>query len=492
MRWDIECRAARSLRKVSIGACAAWLVMGCGGLDRELLEDLFDGRGHGHSGGGHGHGGNGGGGDDCGLITSDDVLRSVAHDLASLDGDDRSSQRYLSLAALSNAGTCGARLNEARAALVKLVNSLSIDTTPTQLVAIDAGETLYRLDMRDYGWDRELEVGGIDYADAWEAIIASSPYAVPFVGDDADSAKADSGTSVPVLPGSAFVAAASNAPLYYGLLAIPDNVDGFILDELGIDVAANRIDEAAIRAGLGGTGVGGAEFLAERHDIEIRAGYLWQIFSDEDGAQALIDDPSSTPPSAERELAFTLPNGLLAHVLANADGQRIDDSALTLDTDEANFRATIARSYTKFRAQGVQPTDLLRDIALNDPRFDDEEKARIRNLYPSAGELGRIVEADRTQFVAAALARIGLDIDARDPIDATFREFDRDVDADTAAAELFVSRDELLDNLILLQPAMGVLRQGSLDRQDFEVFYQDSLCILGVVNENQADPALCE
>jgi hypothetical protein len=492
MRFDVEHEKARRLGQALIGACAVWLLTGCGRLDRELLEGLFDGRGHGHSGGGHGHGGNGGGGDDCGFISSDEVLRNVARDVASLDADDRSAQRYLTLADLSNAGSCGAGLDEARAALVKLVNSLSLDTTLAQLVPIDAAETLYRLDMRNYAWDREVQIAGTPFVDAWEAIAASSPYAVPWVGADADSITTDTGTTRPVLPGSAFVAAASSAPLYYGVLGIPEDVDAFILDELEIDVAANRIEEEAIRAGLGGTGVGRAEFLAERHDIEIRAGYLWQIFSDEDGAQALIDDPSSTPPSAERELAFTLPNGLLAHVLADAEGQRIDDSALTLDAEQTNFRATIAHSYSKFRAQGVQPTDLLRDIALNDPRFDDQEKARIRNLYPPAAELARIVDADRTQFVAAALARINIDIEEPDPIDATFLEFDRDVGADRAAAELFVSRDELLDNLALLDPAMGVLRTGTLDRQDFDVLYRSSLCILGVVNENQVDPGVCE
>ena len=492
MRFDIERRAVRGLRHSVIGACAAGLVLGCAGLDRELLEDLFDGRGH--SGGGHGHGGGGGGGgggNECGFVSSDEVLRTVANDLSSLDADDQASQRYLTLTDLSNAGTCGADLGEARAALAKLVNSLSLDPTVTQPVAIDAAETLYRLDIRDYAWNRAVEVDGADFVDAWEAIVASSPYAVPFVGEQADAAKAAAETSVPVLLGSAFVAAASNAPLYYGLLGIPEDVDGFILDDLQIDVAANRVDEEAIRAGLGGTGVGRLEFLAERHEIGTRVGVLWQIFSDEDGAQALIDDPLGTPPSEERELAFTLPNGLLAHVLADAVGQRIDDSALTLDTDVNNFRATIAHSYTKFRAQGVEPTDLLRDIALNDPRFDVEEKERIRNIYPSAGELARIVDDDRI-LPASALARLNLDIDDRDPIDATFLEFDRDVDADTAAGELFIPTEELLANLNILDPAMAVLDGGRLDRQDFDALYLDSLCIIAVVNENTVDPSLCQ
>lgn len=494
MRSDIGRRTVRDLRHSLIGACAAGLVLGCSGVDRDLLEDLFDGRGHGHSGGGHGHGGHGGGGgggDDCGFVSSDEVLRLVAADVVSLDNDDQPFARYLSLTDLSNAGTCGADLNEARAALVKLVNSLSVEPVVTPLVAIDVAETVYRLDMQAYDWNRAVEVDGADFVDAWEAIIASSPHAVPFVGDDADSATANTGTTVPVLPGSAFVAAASSAPLYYGLLGIPEDVDSFILNELAIDIPTNLADEETVRAGLGGTGVGRFEFLAERHDIEVRAGFLWQILSDEAGAPALLDDPSSTPPSEERELVFTLPNGLLAHVLADADGQRIDDSALTLDTDESNFRAVIARSYTKFRAQGVTPTDLLRDIALNDPGFDDEEKAAIRNLYPAAAELARIVDNDRIG-PAAALARIGLDINDRDPIDPTFREFDRDVDADTAAGELYIPTEELLDNLALLDPALGVLDGGSVDRQDFDALYLESLCILGVVNDNTVDPALCE
>jgi hypothetical protein len=495
MRFDIERRAMRGLTHSLIGACAAGLVLGCSGVDRELLEGLFDGRGHGHSGGGHGHGhgggGAGGGGSDCGFVSSDELLQAVAADVASLDNDDQQFARYLSLVDISNAGVCGADLDEARAALVKLVNSLSIETVVTPLIAIDVDETIFRLDMQVYGWNRAVEVDGTDFVDVWEAIIASSPHAVPFVGAQADAAVDDTGTSVPVLSGNAFVAAASSAPLYYGVLGIPEDVDGFILNELAIDIQANRVDEEVVRAGLGGTGVGRFEFLAERHDIEVRAGFLWQIFSDENGAQALTDDPLSTPPSEEREFAFTLPNGLLAHVLADADGQRIDDSALTLDTDESNFRSVIARSYMKFRAQGVTPTDRLRDIALNDPRFDAEEKEAIRNLYPSGGELARIVDADRI-VPAAALARIGLDINDRDPVDATFLEFDRDVDADTAAAELYVSTEELLSNLALLDPALAVLDGGSVDRQDFDALYLDSLCILGVINENQVDPSLCE
>lgn len=493
MAFDVRQATSRGLRRGLISACAAGLMLGCAGVDRELLEDLFGGDGQGHPGGGHGgHGGGGPGPGDCGFISSDDVWRTVAADLNTLDADDQPFARYLTLANQFNAGTCGEALDPSRAALEKLVNSVSSSTTLSRLTAVDADLTLYRLDLQDYDWDRAVDVDGTPFVDAWEAIVGSSPYAVAFVGADADDVKADSGTNVPVLFGDAFVATASSAPLYYGLLDIPEDVDGFIQDDLGIDVAANRLEEEAVRAGLGGTGVGALEFLVERHGIEFRTGSLWQIFSDENGAQALIDDPLSTPPSEERELAFTLPNGLLAHVLADADGQRIDDSALTLDTNETNFRATIARSYTRFRAQGVAPTDLLREIVLADPdRFDQEELEQIRSIYPSAGELDRIASADFS-LTAAALEQLGLDPAAADPIGALALAFDRDVDAETAAAALYVSTEELLQNLNLLDPAMAVLDGGKLDRQDFDQLYAPSLCILSVVSENAVDPEICD
>lgn len=496
MTLDVRRAKCRGLERGLVGACVAALMLGCAGVDRELLEDWFDGRGHGHPGGGHGQGGNGGGAGgspgDCGFISSDQVWRSVAADLRALDAEDQPFARYLTLANEFNAGTCGAALDPSRAALEKLVNSVSTSTTLSRLVAVEANLTLYRLDLRDYDWDRSVEVGGASFSDAWEAIVGSSPYAVPFVGADADDVNTRTGASVAVLLGDAFVAAAATAPLYYALLDIPEDVDGFVQDDLGIDVEQNRIDEEAVRAGLGGTGISASEFLVERHDLAARTGVLWQIFSDEGGAEALLDDPLSTPPSEERELTFTLPNGLLAHVLAGEDGQRSDDSALTLDTGESNFRATIARSYTKFRAQGVTPIDQLLELVLADPdRFELDELEQIRSVYPSAAELALIARSDFEQ-TALALANLGIDPGVPDPIDAAFLAFERDVDAARAAAALYVSTDDLLTNLILLDPALSVLDGGRIDRQDFDQVYAESLCILSVVNDNTVALDACQ
>jgi len=474
------------------GACLV-MAAGCAGLDPDVIGDVLNGAGH----SGHGHGGHGTPppppASSCGgFFSSDDVFQEIAVDLARMDAEDQPFTRYLTLANEANAVGCGAALDSSRAALNKLVNSLSLDATVSQLVPVDADLTLYRLDLRDYTWDRQVEVDGLQFADAWEAIVASSPYAIPYVGDDADDVALDSETAVPVLFGSAFVAAASAASVYYGVLDIPENVDDFLLDDLAIDVEQNRADQAVVRAGLGGTGQGFAEFLVERHEIEVRAGYVWQIFSDADGASALQADPLATPPSEEREIVFTLPNGLLGHVLADSDGQRIDESDLIIDTNENDFRAKIARSFMRIRGQGVSATDEIRQLVLDNPDDFGGDVQEILALYPAADDLEDILASDRARF-AQALEQAGVDIDTvPEPVSNAFASFDRDVVLSTAAGDLYVTADDLEANLNLLDPAMSVLDGGSMDRDDFTALYAFNLCVLGVVNENQPDPALCD
>jgi hypothetical protein len=498
MNMDVRRRRVSLSGGAWLGSfCLAAIAMGCSAVDPGLLGDVLNGHGDGHPGGHHGGGHPPDGGPTAtpctGFLSSDEMYREIDVDLANLDADDQPFTRYVSLANEANARGCGGGLDLQRAALSKLVNSVSTSPLVSLPVAIDVDLTLYRLDIRDYGWDRAVTVGGNSFSDGWEAIIASSPYAVPFVGDDADDAVVDSETTVPVLLGNAFVAAVSTAPLYYGLLGIPEDLDSFIREDLLIDVAGDRADHSVVRAGLGGSGLGRNEFLAERFQLGARAGYLWQIFNDLDGADALIDDPLGTPPAQERELLFTLPNGLLGHAVADTNGNRIDESDELLDTNENDFRGKVARSYFRLRPRGMSVTDELRQVVLDNPGdYSPEEVAGVLATYPDANGLSSILADDRAVF-AAALARAGVDIDAApEPIGQTFAEFDRDVTAATAAGDLFVTTEDLVNNLDLLDPALGVLADGFIDRDDFTALYLQSLCILGVVNENMPDPAVCE
>lgn len=423
----------------------------------------------------------------CDVGSLDDLLQAINADLVSRDADDQPFTRYFSLRDRASKLGCGSELDGERAALSKMLNSVSIEPTLAAPLAVDADQTLFRIDLRDYSLDRALSVGGQRFPDGWEALLAAVPSALELVGDDADDAKSDTQTAVPVLFGSAFIAAAARAPLYYSLLGIPADVDDFLSEELGVDVAGGE----GVRAGFSAAAQGGQrELLAERFDLGTRIGYVWQI---SEFGGSLFEDPLGSP-SGERELSFTLPNGLLGHVLADGNGRVRSASNVLIDAAEADGRARIATSFFASRAQGVDVSDEVRNFVLANPgEFDPAERAAILALYPAAAELEEILANDRDQFVARALQQINLDIASEpDPITRSFRDFSAPVDAATAAGELFVSADELLDNLDLLDPSLAPLAGGTVSRERFDAAYLSALCTLGVTAENQVDQALCD
>jgi hypothetical protein len=500
-------KASRSIARTVLGG--VWLaavVSGCGssasdpGSIGALPEGLRGGdhggpshrhhsRHHGNSNGGNSNGGGGNGGgavQACGPQDQDQLFTSINEDLLRLDAADRPFTRYLSLADRAHLVGCGAALDGERAALNELINSVSLDARLSALVPVDADRTLYRIDLRNFGFDRPLVVNGKRSTDAWEALIAESPYALPYVGDDADQASAATRTTVPVLFGDAFVAAAARAPLYYALLDIPANADDFLLNDLGIDLGNSETARAGFEAAAQG---GTASFLAQRADIEVRSGVAWQISEFGD----LFDDPLGDA-DGEREIVFTLPNGLQGHILADANGRVTATSNALVDVTESDFRAHIATSFFRSRAGGVQLTDQVRDFARANPdNFSAADLAAIRAAYPGQRALQQILDADRAVF-STALQRLGLDIaTAPEPVSQSFSNFDADVDLATAAADLLISPEDLRQNLSLLDPVFSVLgaQGGKIDRDDFNTLYRGAACIFTTVLENQVDPKRC-
>jgi hypothetical protein len=170
-------------------------------------------------------------------ISYDEIYQRVQADLFSQDADDRPFTRYLSLTNRYNAGICSDDLDRDRWAMAKMVNMLSINTGLVEPVAIDREQTLYRINLRDYDWNREVEVEGEDFDDLWEAFITIDPYAVPFVGDEADTVRLQSETDLAVLNVDMLLDTAIVGNLYYAAIGIDvdETLDEFIRRDLGID-----------------------------------------------------------------------------------------------------------------------------------------------------------------------------------------------------------------------------------------------------------------
>jgi len=437
------------------------------------------------------------------LFDFDSLYQEVARDLAIQDNDDALTTRYIALTNRFTAGVCAdTTLDKDRQAMFKMVNALSTETSVRVPEPVDPAQTIYRIDLKDYGWDVAVDVvdavGNVQSFDnRWDAIAAFNPYAVPFVGDDADDAVADSGTQFPVMFADSMLDTATIGNLYYALIDVNvlDTLDNFILNDLAIDVAQNLIDEDQVRAGTTKSRISRQDRVVQRDEIEIRQGVLWQSFDfNDDQNESIFDNPFGFAEGGT-EAIFTLPNGMLGYIIADAASNIVEDSDILLDTNQNNFRAITSVSCSNCHAQGLIPVvDEVREIALSNARVSGlvaDEVEQLRAVYPAASEFAQIVEDDSTQFYKNALSRATVDLQGGDPLSSVFFRFDQDMTLEDAAGDLGLLPAELEDNLDLLNPALGVLDDNTLDRDDFTQFYVDSLCRLQIVGDNAPDPVLC-
>jgi mono/diheme cytochrome c family protein len=434
------------------------------------------------------------------LVDFDQLFQTVNRDLRSADSKDQPFLRYISLTNRYTAGVCAkGGLDKDRQALTKMLNMLSVNATIENVVAVDKDDTIYRMDLRDFDWDRAVSVDGRNFNDVWEAIAANNPYAVKFVGDDADDLERDSQTDFPIMFADQMLEVATIGNLYYATIDVDVNqpLSAFISNDLGIDLQANLDEENLIRAGTTRSRISRQDRLVERDDIEVRGGALWQSFDfDADVAnESIFQDPFGFAPGGT-EAIFTLPNGLLGFIIADANDNIVQDSDILLDTNQNNFKAVTSVSCSNCHAAGFIPVvdevgaaDLAnaRSIGLN-----RDEVEELQAIYITPQAFAKQVQDDSTGFYQRALQLAELPTTGGDPVSNVFLRFDADMTLKDAAGDLGLTPDELGRNLQLLDPVLSVLRQGTLDRDDFTALFVASLCTLSSPLENQPDPAVCD
>jgi hypothetical protein len=449
----------------------------------------------------------------------DSQIEKMAADMGSLDTEDQPFTRYLTVTYSSNAGECGRALQRQRYALFKTINSVSTDTRVHQPVAIDADETIFRVDIRDYKWDRDIDLEDdqvVDFTDAWEAIIAdpaAAPYAIQYQGDQADDLVLDSATTVPFLPVNAFVQAVEFGDLYYTLIGAKANLFDFEKQVLLIDTQAELDDDNVMRAGFSNSGVSKQERVLNRFDSGIANGLNYWISFDFDGGNG--GDRAFVAAGIERDIAnesiyanpldfafaggeaiFSLPNGLQAYYVANAAGARLATAPIgvVIDPAQNNGLVTNGASCNSCHNAGmITFTDTVRQfVEDNRTQFDNDTYESVLAQYPDAVTFKKAMDKDSAVHVAA-LEEAGVPAGVPDPISRVYLDFQLgDVTLEQAAGELAVPVDQLRQDLDLLDPRLSVLNDegGAVSRKIFDDTFFDSVCQLQSVNTNA--PANCQ
>jgi mono/diheme cytochrome c family protein len=391
------------------------------------------------------------------FLTMREEIALIAKDIESVESSRQPFVRYLTLSNLANARDSKGELLESegqlevyRAALGKLLNSVSSGGRIVAPVAVNENKTIYRLDLRDYGWSR----------DDWESIIVTGyPYGLRgMVAQDEGDIEKLSGSKSAWMRADWFVFAVSQPPFYHDLLRLP-KTEQELEKQQQVDTLANLRDDRALRAGFRLSGVSQGNRLIERH--EAGTGMYWKSYDFTPlvitGGHDLFRSPlgpvgAGLTKNKDREfihdggeVIFELANGLHGYYLATADGKRIDRGPTEIVQDKKRRDGAIIngiscmachdRGMKYAREEPIESfLDEVGPVALA-AGLDREEVKSVEALYQSKEALHAVILADETEYLAAlAQATPGFD-QPIDPVSRLYNRFKQDIRLENLAAE---------------------------------------------------------
>jgi serine/threonine-protein kinase len=434
------------------------------------------------------------------FLSYDDMFTMMQQDVLQLDVEDRPFTRYLQVSYASNAGLCGLDLDSQRFALFKMINSVSLNPKITKPVAIDANQLVFRIDIRDYDWDRGIDInfdGVDDFADAWDAILDSiGNYAVPFTGDQADVLNQETGTDVPMIPVNAFVQEAARNSLYYALTTGTRSIAEFEAN-IGVDVQENIDQNEIMRAGVKTSGVSKQDRHITREDNGVSGGLAYWLsfdFEDINGNDSIYSNPIDFA-FAGGEAIYNLPNGMQAYLVANAAGALLDAAPNDVVQDPAQNNGLVvngASCHSCHNAGLIPFSDTVKPYVMsNRLDFDAETYDDVLQQFPDPAVFDAQAQADSELHLRSA-EKAGVPRGTPDAVSRVFLQFQLgDVSTSLAAGELGVTPAELVANANRLDPRFDFENaEGRTDRNTFTNAFVDSLCIMQSSSQNQ--PANCQ
>lgn len=267
---------------------------------------------------------------------------------------DRNSYRFFSFRTLHNASTRKVRDSDLRlykAALSKLINSLSWHKKIVIPKAIDEHHLVFAVNIRELGWLGEND-------DSWRQVLVRYPYGLTHerypsskkINAAWEFITQSTQSNVPSVRADWFISNASRPPLYHELLKLPNNLDDLIARLPGPDGKAWTIEEniqrgKVVRSAFNGSGVSDRNNrLIERHETLYGSLWISYDFKSSVGRGNLFVFPLG-PDFANNsfakfafkhdggELIFSLPNRMQAYFLVDSKGSRIDVGPVEIVSD---------------------------------------------------------------------------------------------------------------------------------------------------------------
>ena len=327
--------------------------------------------------------------------SDDDILDMIAADQLALR--DRSADfRYLSFAHYVGQGRSGAEMDGFRQVLTFALNSLSRRGALAELPTIDPGQSVFRVNLVDLGWN----------ADVWDTITGFYPYCLKSDATAHEALYEQLDTEAPVVRGDWFLATAMRSPLYDQLLDLPATVDQ-LAAQLGIDINDDINHpglvepDNLVRVAFRRSGVNLHNRMVERH-LGAAGQYLWLTydFDSSQGDQDVLANPlgpaardqqnfQNTFRNVSGEVIFSLPNGLQGFMIVDGAGRRIDEVSTRVARDPHRRDGIVRSAISCMGCHGgpgvVRPRDtdeVARYADTHIAEFLGRELDEISSTYP--------------------------------------------------------------------------------------------------------------
>jgi formylglycine-generating enzyme required for sulfatase activity/mono/diheme cytochrome c family protein len=390
------------------------------------------------------------------FVTPEQTLKLVTADFAAVRKSSRPFIRYLSMAHLKNTGVSSEELDLHRQAIFKLLNSLSWRRQLSMPQSVGGDGTLWRVDLRDYGFKSELwdELGRGDVMAQVMRQAGGAAYTA--------LQKEMGAGSMPLLRADWFVATAGSPFFYYRFLSLPEQLstlEKILQVDSQLDFEQGRI----VRSGFDNSGVSSNNRVIQRHESVYGAYWKSYDFADSTGKHNVLNFPFG--PEAQStsalnrkvfefaggEMIFNLPNGLQGYFLADAKGKRLDEAPIAIVADRLRPERPVVTngiSCISCHQGGIfHKKDQIRPFVEKNASFAQAEKEKVSDLHPLESEFKRVVEQDAERF-RKALDAIKVSVSGQEPVYVSERSFVAPLPLSRVMAELGLSVQALEDSEI--------------------------------------------
>lgn len=403
------------------------------------------------------------------FITTEMILTSIRDHLRATPSEDRRFQRFFTLSHLHNnvKDVRDDELRLYRAALSKLVNSLSYGPNIVLPKAVDKHDTVFVVDLRDLDWDKH----GL-----WGKILNEYPYGLKHNNNPAELRELAlevyqlAGSDLPFVRADWFVAIASRPPLYHEMLRLPNNALELEKD-LNVDVIANFHRDRLWRAAFSKSGVSANNRMVERHNAAHGAYWKSYDFKSEEDKGNLVKNPLGPEFEGNEftdlmfkhdggEIIYNLPNGMQAYMLVDGKDNRIDAGPIEVVNDSLKISGSPlivnGLSCMACHKHGMRN---FKDTLRNGTAVFDDARRKVERLYPKQDRMDKMLAEDSERFLEALEECTAPFLKQGDDANKNFKEFPEPVAAisllylkavglNEAAYELGMSDPNVLQTVI--------------------------------------------